>query len=234
MNAHSLSTAVWNRRLPSFFPSSPRNRAASVRLLLLAMLVCLLAACGDAQKLAPLSRDAVVLALGDSVTYGTGAERGQDWPTLLAARTGWQVVNAGIPGDTADGARQRIAPLLDEHRPALLIVEIGGNDLLRRRPPAAVKEDIRAILAAARAARVPAVLVAVPEPSFMAAAGSPSDAALYKDLGKEENVPVIEDVFSDVLGRSEWRADQVHPNAAGYREMAEGLERALRKLGLMG
>lgn len=194
-----------------------------------------LAACGKQQRLPVLAPGSQVLAFGDSVTYGTGAGRGEDWPTLLAGRTGWQIANAGIPGDTAEAAKSRLPAALDEHRPALVIIELGGNDFLRRRPEKAVKEDLRQMLGMIRQAGAQVVLVAVPEFSLLGVvARRPSDSPIYRELGKEEQVPVIEDVFSDILGRPELCADQIHPNAQGYQLMAAGIHAALQKFGLAG
>lgn len=198
---------------------------------LMAVLLC---ACDEAPQLAPIASGGTVLAFGDSVTYGVGAADGEDWPSLLAGRTGWTVVNGGLSGDTAQNGRHRIQALLDEHQPSLVIIEIGGNDFLRRRPHAAVKEDLRATIAAVRDADAQAVLVAVPELSLMAVvAGRPDDAALYAELAEEENIPLIENVFSEVLGDPGLRADQIHPNAAGYARMADGIMEALRRTGVL-
>lgn len=209
------------------------NRRHCLRFLV-AIAAASLAACGRTPKLAPLPVGASVLAFGDSVTFGTGAAPGEDWPTRLAALSGWQMVNAGIPGDTAANGKERIAALVEEHRPALVIVEIGGNDFLKRRPPATVKEDLRAIVAAARAGGAQVVLVAVPELSLLGAVTrQPSDAAIYAELGEEEQLPVIADVFADILGAAELRADTIHPNARGYERMAAEFHSALRKIGLL-
>lgn len=195
--------------------------------------LALLVACGKSARHATVPAGQTVLALGDSVTFGTGAAPGEDWPTLLAAATGWRVVNAGVPGDTALAAQDRLPALLAEHRPALVIVEIGGNDFLRRRPAAEVKQDIRRLLQAARASGAQVVLVAVPALSLMAAvAGRPSDAPLYAELADEEQVALVPEVFSAVLGDPALRADAIHPNAAGYRQMAQGLLQRLKALGL--
>jgi acyl-CoA hydrolase len=192
-----------------------------------------LAACGKRQGFTALAAGGRVLAFGDSVTYGTGADSGEDWPTLLGERTGWRVVNAGVPGDTAQAATSRIGPLLEEYQPELVIIEIGGNDFLRRRPESAVKQDIKTLIGSARSAGAQVVLVGVPNLSFLAVvAGKAADAALYGELGKEEGVPVIEDVFSDILSRPELCADKIHPNAEGYRRMADGIHSALKRLGL--
>lgn len=203
------------------------------RLLLWPAALALLSACRQAPTGARVSAGQTVLAFGDSVTHGTGAGPNEDWPTLLATQTGWQIVNAGVPGDTAQAARWRLAPLLKAHRPALVVVELGGNDFLRRRAHAAVKEDLRALLQTARAAGAQTVLVGVPELSLMGAlTGRLSDADLYADLASEEKVPLVPDVFSDVLSNPAWRADPIHPNAAGYREMAARLHTALVELGV--
>lgn len=211
------------------FPASRRRR-----LLQFLALSPLFAACGNKTRLVALPAGSAVLAFGDSVTYGTGAGPGEDWPTLLAAATGWRVVNAGVPGDTADAGKARIRELLAAHKPALVIVEIGGNDFLRRRPAAVVKEDVRSIVRQTKVAGVQVVLVAVPELSLLGAlTRRPDDAALYAEVGRDEQVPVIADVFSEILGKPELCADQIHPNAAGYRKMAEGIAAALRRFGLL-
>ena len=74
-------------------------------------------ACGREAKLPAIPARKPVLAFGDSVTFGTGAAAGEDWPTLLARSTGWRVTNAGIPGDTAEAGKERLAALLEEHQP---------------------------------------------------------------------------------------------------------------------
>ncbi|WP_265942411.1 arylesterase [Dechloromonas sp. A34] len=192
-----------------------------------------LGACGKKSKLPAIAPGKTVLAFGDSVTFGTGAASGEDWPTLLASRTGWQIVNAGIPGDTAEAGRGRLRGLLDEHQPALVIVEIGGNDFLRRRSAKAVKDDLRSIVQTVRQGGAQVVLVAVPELSLLGVvARRPADSPIYRELGEEEKVPVIEDVFAEILGRPELCADQIHPNAQGYREMATGIHAALKTMGL--
>ena len=193
----------------------------------------LLGACGKAKKLPAIAPGKPVLAFGDSVTFGTGAERGEGWPTLLGRQTGWQIVNAGIPGDTAEAGLRRFAPLLEQHQPALVLIEIGGNDFLRRRDPKAVKEDLRGMIRAAHKQGAQVVLVAVPELSLLGAlTHAPSDSPIYEELGEEEKVPVIAQVFSQILSQPELCADQIHPNAKGYRQMADGIHQQLAQFGL--
>lgn len=189
--------------------------------------------CGKKQKHSPLPTGAKVLAFGDSVTFGTGAALGEDWPALLSGMTGWQVVNAGIPGDTAQAARTRIQGALDEHQPTLVIIEIGGNDFLRRRGSVHVKEDIRHLIRTSLGAGAKVVLIGVPELSLLAVvAGKPGDASIYAELAKEEGVVLIPEVFSKVLAQPELCADRIHPNAQGYRQMAHDIFASLREIGL--
>ena len=193
----------------------------------------LLLACGKAKKLSAIAPGKTVLAFGDSVTFGTGAAPGEDWPTLLGQQTGWQIVNAGIPGDTAEAGKRRFDALLEQHQPALVIIEIGGNDFLRRSDPKAVKEDLRGMIRAARQQGAQVALVAVPELSLLGAlTRAPSDSPIYEELGDEENIPVIDKVFSEILSQPELCADQIHPNARGYQQMAEGIYQSLVKTGL--
>ncbi len=195
----------------------------------------LLLACGKAKKLSAIAPGKTVLAFGDSVTFGTGAAPGEDWPTLLGQQTGWQIVNAGIPGDTAEAGKRRFDALLEQHQPTLVIIEIGGNDFLRRRDPKAVKEDLRGMIRVARQQGAQVVLVAVPELSLLGAlTKAPSDSPIYEELGDEENIPVISEVFSQILSQPELCADQIHPNAKGYQQMAAGIYQSLVKTGLAG
>lgn len=195
--------------------------------------LAMLVACGSDTRHQAVPAGQTVLAFGDSVTFGTGASAGEDWPTLLATATGWLVINAGVVGDTAQAAQARLPALLAQHRPALVIIEIGGNDFLRRRSVADVKADVRGLIQTAQASGAQVVLVAVPALSLMAAvAGRPSDAPLYAELAKEVQVALVPDVFSAVLGDADLRADPIHPNAAGYQQMAQGLHQRLKALGI--
>ncbi|MGE5386887.1 MAG: GDSL-type esterase/lipase family protein [Betaproteobacteria bacterium] len=205
-----------------------------MRLFLAILLAATLAACGGSTKMATLPAGTPVLAFGDSVTFGFGAGPGEDYPRQLATISGWNVSNAGISGETADAARARINAALEENKPALVLIEIGGNDFLHRRPEAAVKEDIRAIVTAVRQAGATPVLIAVPRAGILnAVAGRLDDSGIYAELAKEERVLLVSSVFSNVLSDAALRSDAIHPNASGYRKLAEGIAAALAKTGLL-
>ncbi|OQA33813.1 MAG: Acyl-CoA thioesterase I precursor [Betaproteobacteria bacterium ADurb.Bin341] len=192
-----------------------------------------MAGCGKTPQHSALPSGTSVLAFGNSVTYGTGAQSNENYPLKLAARTGWKIHNAGIPGDTADLAKSRIADAIEESKPALVIVEIGGNDFLRQRPEAEVKEDIRAILKSVRQSGAIPVLVAVPRLSMLAVLAKPGDSPIYAELANEEGVLLVEQVFSDILSNNRLKTDPIHPNGAGYQKLADGIAETLVKSGLL-
>ncbi|MEH6592719.1 MAG: arylesterase [Halioglobus sp.] len=200
--------------------------------LIAAFLLSFLMGCQQDPRYTTLEAGATVLAFGDSVTYGMGAGKDEDYPTLLSQRTGWKVVNAGISGDTAQRATQRLGALLAQHQPALVLIELGGNDFLRRRQASRVKADLRTILEESKASGATTVLIAVPKLSVLRASmGALSDSPIYAELAEETGVLLVADVFAEVLSEDALRADQIHPNAAGYRQFTEAL---LEKLTIAG
>ncbi len=198
-----------------------------------ASLLLLLTACTEPLQFSPLPPNAVVLAFGDSITAGVGATRGQDYPANLASATGWQVINAGVSGDTARQAGARLPPLLAAHQPALVIVELGGNDFLRQTPAPKVRGYLQVIIREAVASGAQVALVAVPRLSLLRASiGALSDSPIYAELAAEEGVLLIPDILSDILSDAALRADEIHPNARGYEQLAESIEASLRSAGL--
>ncbi|NRF68859.1 arylesterase [Aquincola sp. S2] len=195
----------------------------------------LAAGCGRKKgpKVAAVPAGAVVLALGDSLTHGTGAAPDESYPAQLAQLSGWQVVNAGVPGDTSAQALERLPALLAEHAPRLVLVGIGGNDLLRRLPEDTTRANLRRICELARAAGAQVLLIAVPRPSVSAAfSGSLADHAMYAETADALSLPLHREGWSQVLADARLRSDQIHANAAGYRHFAERLAAAAREMGL--
>lgn len=199
----------------------------------------LLAACERDYRYAPLPSAANVVILGDSLTYGTGAGPEQSYAAILAENTGWQIVNAGVPGDTSAEGLERLPELLDtymdeEQSIDLLLVELGGNDFLQRVPRSQTIRNLEAILAQAKSRGVQTALIAIPKISVAdAALGNLSDHPLYQELAEATGTPLIENVFSEVLSTSSLKADAIHPNAHGYRVAADRLQQELVELGFI-
>lgn len=194
-----------------------------------------LAGCGKAApKGRPVPPGASVLALGDSLTHGTGATPETSYPAVLASLTGWKVTDAGVPGDTAATALARLPELLQAHAPQLVLVSIGGNDLLRRLPETETRDSVRLICEAARAAGAQVLLIAVPRPSLVGKlAGALSDHPMYAELAQAMQLPLHEGGWSAVLSDARLRSDEIHANAAGYRRFAESLRDAARRAGML-
>jgi len=174
-----------------------------------------------------------VLALGDSLTYGTGAGEATSYPARLAQTTGWTIVNAGVPGNTSAQARERLPRLLAEHAPKLVLLSIGGNDFLRQLPEAETRANVAAMLGEIRGAGAQAVLIAVPRPAVMAALlRALDDHPLYEALAQEQRVPLFASGWAKVLSDPALKSDQIHANAAGYAHFADELHRFLRDIGV--
>jgi acyl-CoA hydrolase len=181
-----------------------------------------------------LPSGAAVLVLGDSIAAGTGASADTAFPALMARATGWSVVNASVPGETSGGALSRLDALLSEHRPALVIVEIGGNDLLRSVPVDRIEFNLKRIIGIVRGAGAIPVLVAIPNPSMMAAAvGSLRDHPIYETVARAEKVFLIEGTVSTVLSSGDLRADQIHPNSKGHEKLWMLMQPQLTASGLL-
>ncbi|MDO5673911.1 MAG: arylesterase [bacterium] len=176
----------------------------------------------------PLSTDAVILAFGDSLTFGTGAGEQQSYPEVLAGLTGRKVVNAGVPGEVSKDGLERLPGVLEEVRPDLLILCHGGNDMLRRQDQQQLRDNLVNMLKMARDQGIAVLMVAVPEPGLAL-----KPPALYQELAKEFAIPLEKEVIVSILKKSELKSDQVHPNAAGYQRMAEAFADLLRKSGAL-
>lgn len=198
-----------------------------------------LVGCDKDPRYAPLPSTANVLILGDSLTFGTGADEGEDYPSLLANHTGWNVMNGGVPGNTSLQGLERLPDYLEAHAMGdqhidLLIVELGGNDFLKRVPQQQIAENLKSILTQAKDHGIQTVLIAIPEVSPVGAAlGHLSDHPLYTQLAEETNTPLLSDIFTEVLAKNSLKADPIHPNAEGYKLVATKLKQALQDLGFV-
>lgn len=190
--------------------------------------ILLSAACSTKAQLPALAPDATILAFGDSLTFGTGAGETESYPAVLSRLTGRKVVNAGVPGEVSALGVQRLPELLERERPALLILCHGANDLLRRQDQQLMADNLRTMIREARARGVSVMLVAVPFPDF-----SLKPPRLYDAIGGEFGIPVERKVLRQILKKSSLKSDYIHPNAAGYRLMAEALEKQLKTSGAL-
>ena len=185
-----------------------------------------LVACSDGVKLPRLANNAVILAFGDSLTYGTGAEQTESYPAVLDQLIGRRVINAGVPGEVTREGLSRLPEVLEKEKPALMIICHGGNDLLRRLNKQQAANNLRNMIRLAQERRVAVVLIAVPAPDI-----SLSPPHMYREIAKDLAILLEEKIIPAVLADGSLRSDYIHPNAAGYRRIAEALATLLKKSG---
>jgi lysophospholipase L1-like esterase len=193
---------------------------------LTAFMLLFCAACSKPPALAPLPADAVVLAFGDSLTAGTGAAEAESYPAVLATLIGRKVVNAGIPGELSAEGAARLPELLEREKPALLLLCHGGNDLLQKQDTGRLAENLRTMIRTAREKGVAVVLLAVPAPDL-----SLSPPPLYEEVAREFAVPLEGKALAKILSKHSLKSDYIHPNAAGYKQLAAAVAALLKKSG---
>lgn len=187
--------------------------------------LCLLlvVGCGKSPAIRPLYADSTVLAFGDSLTFGTGAQPEESYPTVLAGMLGCTVVNAGVPGEVTGVGLARLPALLDENEPDLVILCHGGNDFLRHQNREETRANLHRMIASVKERGIDLILIGVPEPGLLV-----STAPFYRGLAEEFMVPYDEDIIREILTDRALKSDQVHPNAAGYRRLAEAVAALIR------
>ncbi len=193
--------------------------------ILLALL--LISACGSKEvKLSPVPPDGVILAFGDSITFGTGAAPGQSYPDVLQTSIKRKIVNAGVPGETSEQGLKRLPQALAETRPKLVILCHGGNDILRRLDPDVTAKNITEMIKLIRKSGAEAVLIGVPKPKLI-----PATASFYKTISEKMGVPLEEEIILNILSNRDLKSDYIHPNAAGYVRLAVAIETLLKRYG---
>jgi len=201
-----------------------------LNVLLPAAMLALLTGCAQhPPQLAPLAPDAVIVAFGDSLTYGTGADRQHSYPAELARLTGRRVINAGVPGELSGAGAERLPAVLARYHPDLLVLCHGGNDLLRHRSPDTLAANLVVMLDTARHHKVPVLLLGVPQPALFGLHAAP----VYERLAERFHVPYDGQILAKLESHRQWKSDRVHPNGRGYRQLADAVYRLLQRSGAL-
>ena len=200
----------------------------SLSLFKLILLATLITGCGKPAQLSPLGSNDVVLAFGDSLTFGTGAAPNESYPAQLETLIRRKVVNAGVPGEISADGLQRLPIVLDEVQPKLLILCHGGNDFLRKLGDAEAAVNVRAMIKLAKDKNIGVVLIATPKPGL-----SLSAPDFYAKLAKEFAIPFNDDALKNILRDNDLKSDLIHPNAGGYAQIAQTVATLLKKSGAL-
>ncbi len=218
--------------------------------IVVALLIALLAACGREapSEPAPYStpppaavgapqadRRPVIAAFGDSLSAGYGVEPGESYPDLLQKlldeqALAYRIANAGISGDTTSGGLARVDSVL-ALEPAIVILELGGNDGLRGMPVTATRSNLEQIIVRLRGAGVRVLLAGMTLPRNYGPDYIRSFEAIYAEIAAAHKLPLIPFLLDGVAGDARWmQPDGIHPTAEGNRRVAANVMKRLRPL----
>ncbi|MBQ0782796.1 MAG: arylesterase [Amphritea sp.] len=178
-------------------------------------LLFLLSGCSEQVELRFLPPDSTILAFGDSLTQGVGSTGDGDYPHQLQQLSGRKVINAGISGEVSAEGLQRLPELLTQYQPALLILLEGGNDILRNRDKAQLKQNLAQMIELAQRQNIDVILVAVPEKKLFS-----DSAPLYRELAEEYQLIIEPEIIAELLRNSQYKSDPIHFNNQGYQQLA--------------
>ena len=180
-----------------------------------------------------------VLVVGDSLSAEYGIARGSGWVALLQQRLdkqkpGARVVNASISGDTTSGGRSRLPALLSQHRPQVVVIELGGNDALRGLPLTMTEDNLRTMAQAARQAGAKTLLLGMQMPPNYGAKYSADFSALYARVARETRSALVPFFLQGVADRPDptelFQPDRIHPNEQAQPRMLDNAWLELKKL----
>jgi acyl-CoA thioesterase-1 len=177
-----------------------------------------------------------ILVLGDSVSAAYGIAQSRGWVALLQGRLkrerlDYSVVNASVSGDTSSGGLSRVAAALEKHRPAVLILELGGNDGLRGLPIAEMRKNLSAIIERAQKAGARILIVGMRLPPNYGPDYTQAFEASFAALAKRHKTALVPFLLEGFAERPDlFQPDQIHPTAAAQPLMEERIWKALRPL----
>jgi acyl-CoA thioesterase I len=180
-----------------------------------------------------------ILVLGDSLSAEYGLKRGTGWVALLEKRLAAQqipatVVNASISGDTTSGGRSRLEPLLARHKPAVVVIELGGNDALRGLPLAMTEENLSQMTQMAQRAGAKVLLVGMQVPPNYGADYADRFAAVYAKVARTHKAALVPFLLAGVADAPDptalFQADRIHPREAAHPRVLDNVWPELKKL----
>ncbi len=191
------------------------------------------------QAQAQTKKEAVVLIVGDSLSAEYGLKRGSGWAALLQEQLTQQkvparVVNASVSGDTTSGGRSRLPAVLKQHKPAVVVIELGGNDALRGLPLNMTRENLTTMVRAAREAGAKVLLVGMEMPPNYGAQYAREFREVFSTVAKAEKTGLVPFFLKGVADGPDplkyFQSDRIHPNEAAHPMMLDNVWPELRKL----
>jgi acyl-CoA thioesterase-1 len=180
-----------------------------------------------------------ILVVGDSLSAEYGLKRGSGWVALLGARLSQKkiaatVVNASISGDTTSGGRSRLPALLAQHRPGIVVIELGGNDALRGLPLAMTRDNLDTMAKAAKASGAKVVIVGMQVPPNYGRQYGDEFAGLFASVAKADGTALVPFLLSGVADGPQadtlFQADRIHPKEAAHPMILDNVWPVLQPL----
>lgn len=181
----------------------------------------------------------VILVVGDSLSAEYGLKAGTGWVALLQARLAEQkkphrVVNASISGDTTSGGRSRLPVALRTHKPAIVIIELGGNDALRGLPLSSTRDNLLAMARAAKEAGAQVIVVGMQVPPNYGSSYARDFEGLFTDVARQARAALVPFLLKGVADRADamdwFQPDRIHPLAKAHPRMLDNVWPALKPL----
>ena len=163
-----------------------------------------------------------IICFGDSLTFGTGAGTDEDYPSRLASLLGREVINAGVPGNTTADAVKRLEHDVLAHNPRIVLITLGGNDLMRDLPREEAFENLETIVRKIHRQGAMVVVGGIDVPLF----DRGFDDA-YEDLQDSTGCLLIPNVLKGLIGKHNLMSDRIHPNGDGYEIMAKRFQKEI-------
>ena len=181
----------------------------------------------------------VILVVGDSLSAEYGIARGQGWVALLEQRLQREglrgaVVNASVSGDTTSGGKSRLPALLSRHQPAIVVIELGGNDALRGLPMSATRQNLTDMTRAARNAGARVLIAGMQLPPNYGQAYGQEFVAAFAQVAKAESAALVPFLLKNVADGPDadqmFQADRIHPTAAAHTRILDNVWPVLKPL----
>lgn len=188
--------------------------------------ISLLPSCNTQTSLTPLQSNDVIVAFGDSLTVGYGVSKAQSYPAVLAKLTGLTVINAGVSGETTAGGLTRLPKILAQHKPKLVVLLQGGNDVLHNQPFSQIRSNLHQMIDLIKQSGAEVLLVSVPSKNPFT-----GSLNLYANLANELAIPLEDDIVSSLIRNPAKKSDYIHFNVQGYNDLAQAIHLALQNNG---
>ena len=169
-------------------------------------------------------RGKTIVAFGDSLTEGYGAASGESYPARLSILVGEDVINAGVSGNTTTQALRRVQSDVIDHQPRMVLITLGGNDMIQKLPIEESINSLRSIFATVQASGALVIYGAIDPPLVRQ-----DRLKQIRELCKEMGVLYVPDVMDELWNDTKKMSDTIHPNGEGYKVMAERFHLAIKE-----